>query len=429
MSYFNHAFKKTWLATGVETAANQRTTQLNAQEIGAFDSDNGSIATGAMGTDGKPLYLAMGAYVSSDTLGNGLTPHGGYKETLKSKMINPRYISGLGYMFNQTATNATYSYVAGHNCFPCGEIGKIRVDLKGSPALRFMAHNMYKIFSADGKCCSTGESYQDPTWVLAAIADQILADDYWKQFITPTLFTTTTGQATPSTSITPGGTDNTFIGQLIADNGGDGSLSTITDQNGGRIVLTAAYSDTTFGNCSFDTRDFAGTNVLPIQITSVAIIDDSGDVCTDCGVKDPVGGNSVVGAMGNGHGEEVLRKIILNESYRQHHFNQGAKNSSRMRDIEQGDELVAAVDRASTLYNSYYITHHVPRFNNPTGVFDNDQYVIELIGLGAAEAVGGGGTGSALINTLMGEIDAWQTGVNGANAVQYQNLQLFQSSL
>ena len=347
MSYFNHAYKKSWLATGVELVANQRTTQLAAQEIGAFDSDHGSIATGGMGVTGKPLYLAMGPYVSSDTLGNGLTPHGGYKETLKSKLINPKYISGLGYMFNQEATNATYSFVAGHNCFSCGEIGKIRVDLKGSPALRFMAHNMYKIFSAEGKCCTTGESYQDPTWVLGAIADQILADDYWKQFITPTLFTTTTGEATPTTSITPGGTDNTFMGQLIADNGGDGSLSTITDQNGARIVLTASFSDTTFGNCSFDTRDFSGTNVLPIQIANVGIIDDSGDICTDCGKKDPTGGNSVPGKMGVGHGEEVLRKIILSESYRQHHFNQGAKNSIRMREIEQGDELVSKVTRSS----------------------------------------------------------------------------------
>ena len=134
--------------------------------------------------------------------------------------------------------------------------------------------------------------------------------------------------------------------------------------------------------------------------------------------------------MGIGHGEEVLRKIILSESYRQHHFNNGAKNSIRMREIEQGDELVSKVTRSSTLYNSYYITHHVPRFNNPSGTFDNDQYVIELIGLSdAAGAVGGGATGSKLINDLITEIDAWQSAVNGTEAVQYQNLQSFTSSL
>ena len=45
------------------------------------------IVGAALGAAGKPYYLAQGPYVSSDTLGNGLTPHGGYKETSKSKII------------------------------------------------------------------------------------------------------------------------------------------------------------------------------------------------------------------------------------------------------------------------------------------------------------------------------------------------------
>ena len=40
-------------------------------------------------------------------------------------------------------------------------------------------------------------------------------------------------------------------------------------------------------------------------------------------------------------------------------------------------EILAAVDRSAT-YRAYYVQHSVPRFNNPTGVFDNDQYQYKI---------------------------------------------------
>jgi hypothetical protein len=418
MAYFNHAFKKVFLPSSVETGANQKGIDLTNQELAVMNpNSNLSVATAGLGATGQPYYLAQGPYVSSDTLGNGLTPHGGYKETVKSKIINPRYISMLGYMFNQELQQNVVKLVGQYNCFPCGSLGMIRVDLKGSPALRFMSHNMYKIFSANNMCCKTGESYQDPTWVFANIADEINGDDYWKQFVTATLDTSTDGGGS-WTAVTA--SSDSFV---TGYNSGS-PLSTITASNQGRLVLTAAYSDTTFGNCSFDPRDFSSTNVIPIEIANVDVLDETGDVCVTCGTST----ETQAPLMGIGHGEEVLRKMILSESYRQHHFNNGAKNSIRMREIEQGDELVSKVTRSSTLYNSYYIQHHVPRFNNPTGVFDNDQYLIELIGLSdAAGAVGGGGTTSAAINTLMGQIETWQDAVNGADSVAYQNLQSWSS--
>ena len=418
MAYFNHTFKKVFLPSSVETGAGQKGIDLTNQELAVMStSTNLSIATAALGATGTPYYLAQGPYVGSDTLGNGLTPHGGYKETIKSKVINPRYVSMLGYMFNQSLQQNIVNLVGQYNCFPCGSLGMIRVDLKGSPALRFMAHNMYKIFSSNNMCCTTGESYQDPTWVFANIADEINDDDYWKQFITATLDTSVdTGGSW--TAVTASG------GSFVTGYNAGVPLSTITSSNQGRLVLTAAYSDTTFGNCSFDPRDFSSTDVIPIEIANIDVLDETGDVCVTCGTST----ETQAALMGIGHGEEVLRKMILSESYRQHHFNNGAKNSIRMREIEQGDDLVSKVTRSSTLYNSYYIQHHVPRFNNPTGVFDNDQYLIELVGLSdAAGAVGGGGTTSAAINTLMGQLETWQDGVNGADSVAYQNLQSWSS--
>ena len=76
-------------------------------------------------------------------------------------------------------------------------------------------------------------------------------------------------------------------------------------------------------------------------------------------------------------GEEVIRELIMSERYRQSPYNQGNADSARIRQIELSDELLAAVDRTAT-YRAYYVQHSVPRFNNPTGVFDNDQYQYKI---------------------------------------------------
>ena len=57
----------------------------------------------------------------------------------------------------------------------------------------------------------------------------------------------------------------------------------------------------------------------------------------------------------------------------QNPYNQGNKDSARIREIEGSDQIYAAMDM-TTHYKSYNLVHSVPRFNNPTGVFDNDQY-------------------------------------------------------
>jgi hypothetical protein len=319
----------------------------------------------------------------------------------------------LGFSANQAPVNEVYKLTAQYNCFPCGSLGMIRVDLKGSPALRFMSHNMYKIFSSNNMCCTTGESYQDPTWVLANIADEINADDYWKQFITATLNTSTdTGGSFSAVTASSG--------SFVTGYNSGSALSTITSANQGQLVLTAAFADTTFGNCSFDPGDFVG-NVLPLSIANADVLDETGDVCITCGT----GSVTTAGAMAIGSGEEVLRKMILSESYRQHHFNRGAKDSIRMREIEQGDDLISKVTRDSNLYNSFYIQHHVPRFNNPTGTFDNDQYLLEIIGLGTGAGAVTGGV-SAQINTLMGQLQTWAAS-GMLPAPTYQNLQDFDS--
>ena len=51
----------------------------------------------------------------------------------------------------------------------------------------------------------------------------------------------------------------------------------------------------------------------------------------------------------------------------------------RIREITNGTDVTDAIDRAG-YYTRYYIQHSVPRFNNPTGTFDNEQYLLEIVG-------------------------------------------------
>ena len=62
--------------------------------------------------------------------------------------------------------------------------------------------------------------------------------------------------------------------------------------------------------------------------------------------------------------------------------------------------LLAAVDRSAT-YKAYYIQHSVPRFNNPSGVFDNDQYVYKIF-VKCSDAAA-----QAEIEKLMAALAAW----------------------
>ena len=68
-----------------------------------------------------------------------------------------------------------------------------------------------------------------------------------------------------------------------------------------------------------------------------------------------------------------MRDLILDESYLQNHFH----SDVRIREITQGTDILASVNR-NALYTRYIIQHSVPRYNNPSGVYDNDQYALNI---------------------------------------------------
>jgi hypothetical protein len=82
-----------------------------------------------------------------------------------------------------------------------------------------------------------------------------------------------------------------------------------------------------------------------------------------------------------GFGDTVLKDFVRAQSYLQNFFH----SDFRIREITQGYDMSTAIPR-DVLYKRYYILHSVPRFNNPSGTFDNDRYMIEIITPAAGNA-------------------------------------------
>jgi len=468
MAYFNNAFNKTFVAASTDLAGGTATSALTAGQLALVDGkDWESVALTAVGGAGIPAiaagdlaYVVQGSVYTKDSIGNN-PGHGGYKESVKSKGINPRYVTRLWEANCTVASQATASLSLASDCAPCGKTQFMRIDVKGSPALRFLNHNAYSIADSANVCCIDGQEYIDPALVAATMAKMALSNPLIKPFVAEkdlngvavVGLTLGAGAAAGSgysvgsalaTTVAPAGGSGAKVNILTVNGSGailtfsvsaagagyavgdvltvvqaGGSAATLTVgasgiSEGGVIVnvtdaagqvvqsvytiaqamgtgagayvpsttpntagakvsatvmFVGAYVDTVFGNCSFDTRDHY--NAEPVEII-VSLLDETGNPCNDCGVA-----TQTPGSMQQTQGEEVIRELIMSERYRQSPYNQGNADSARIREIEMSDELLASVDRSKT-YKAYYIQHSVPRFNNPTGVFDNDQYVYKI---------------------------------------------------
>ena len=493
MAYFNHAFEKAFLGTG-ETRVGPdafTVTKLDGSTV-LTSTDGGFVITNGVPTYGlnqlkadasstytngyfgifNPstnltitpsaccnIYIAGSAIYDNDKIG---PLAGGYQETNKSKMINPKYVSrfysvdpcspqnnvihvgstywtagggildfdsfsfGTGYAngtYTTTTTGGTgtgltvqivvtggtidsYSIVnpgkgytvddtltivGGNNdaeliqaivltdahpqtgcggtyecCkeFLCGETYYLRLDVKGSPALRFLNHNAYATIDAYTGCCpadAIAPVAVDSTTVMIAWANGIVNNPIVSPFIQPVV------QAEDGTLWYAPGTSATFLAANGADTW-DNYVSTGHTANAcAGLILNGAYVDTRFGDCTFQVSDFYEKEPVKLYASEVDL---NGEPClftslcvvTEC-----------AGLQVQGLGETVLRELKLSESYRQNFL----ATDFRIREITQGNQIVTAVDRGA-LYYRYVLIHNVPRFNNPTGTFDNDQYALTI---------------------------------------------------
>lgn len=253
--------------------------------------------------------------------------------------------------------------------FLCGETYYLRIDIKGSPALRYLNHQAYQTLDAYTGCCPAGCGAPvpvDSTEVMILWASHLVLNAYLSPFVMPVVYDEA-GVAwyAPGTTVTLDGTAT----PVIASQWWDKYVSPghVPGACAG-MRLFGAYVETKFGNCSFQLTDFFEKE--PVKILA-SLVDYTGDPCTFEGICVL---HDCLGVQGNGFGEQVVRDLILAESYLQNFFH----SDIRIREITQGDQILNSVSR-NALYTRYYILHSVPRYNNPTGVFDTEQYLLEVI--------------------------------------------------
>jgi hypothetical protein len=383
--YFNHAFRKSFLPfvngqsqLTLDTNSAHNTSALNANInvtppftpglLGAFSPDGlkGQAASA------KPFILAQGSYFTSDKIG-GNRFLGGYQETVKSKVINPKYISRVIKINAQTPQTQIQDVCV---CsLECGKTYRLRLDLKGSPALRFLSHNIYKTLDAFTGCCTddcsatcTG-ALVDPTIAVIKWAKQIVESPVLNQFVK--LYVTDFNG--DDVAIQAGTTDAdiaAFIADLDAYSPASPFDPTTNATDQACLSIEAAYVDTKFANCTFTPTDFY--ELMPLFIFP-SLTDESGDACNVQCVEIT---EQQAPRQASGVGESVIRDMILSDRYLQIAYPDSSRvESLRMREIESNPAL-NTINRQTGLYDQVQILHSVPRFNNPTGTFDNDQYLL-----------------------------------------------------
>ena len=165
------------------------------------------------------------------------------------------------------------------------------------------------------------------------------------------------------------------------------SPSVFTSSINAYLELTSAYVETKFGNATFTVTD--NYDLEPLRIFT-SFTDDTGNpnqpqcfgkAITSNGVTYYAGEEIQTIAQTQGIGETILRELILTGKYRQEAFGDGTHiDQFRMREIEANPGVMdmMTLSNRNSLYNKLCILHNVPRFNNPTTTFDNDQYLIEI---------------------------------------------------
>jgi hypothetical protein len=479
-------------ASGVSILTSGSTGTLTAGQVGFFSPDGVAVQAASA----KPFIIAQGSYFNSDKISPAL---GGYKESVKTKMINPKYISRVIKITAKSARQMIVQVpVIANTGLTCDTTYRLRVDAKGSPALRFLSHNMYRTLDSYTGCCSTVDPtlLKDPVPTLLNWADQInlspifntmvqarvyklsttqaatsiataatttsvklnaasttgiaigqkavgtgipasafvtalttntdITITYPTQAVAPTIsgtvsvkyyndlysgalstygYTATAagGSATVPTYLPATNTESGVGGSLVTSGGvatGANILPNLAGTSLGAIVylpladaasftvdahieLYAAYIETKFGICTFTPTDKYDLEPLLLY---TSIVDESGDPCVSAVFT---GSNSATGTntsandativqtavQASGIGETILRDFILSDRYLQNAYPDSSRvESLRMREIEQNPAL-SNISRTS-LYDQVMVLHSVPRFNNPTATFDNDQYLL-----------------------------------------------------
>jgi len=359
-----------WTAGGgITSYAITGTATLSPNLVNELIDLTGGTGTGAqviVTTNGAGLVTALQVVGNNDIFGKG------YTLTPVPDVLTIPGDSGNWELTVTGVTDANTDPVTGSggaSCcqeFLCGETYTLRVDIKGSPALRYLNHNAYYNTDAYTGCCPEGSIAPTPvdsTEVMIKWANGLISSP----IVSPFLQIVIQDEAgvlwyEPGTSAA----DLAVLGGDTWDNYPAGAAH--IDGACAGLILNGAYVDTKFGDCTFQITDFYEKEPVRLYASEV---DFNGDPCEFTGICVVT---ECQPTQANGLGEQVLRDLIMSESYRQNFLH----TDLRIREITQGNQIVSAINR-NALYTKYYLLHNVPRFNNPTGVFDNDRYLLEIV--------------------------------------------------
>jgi hypothetical protein len=388
MSYFNHAFQKTFVGTNGFQTGGQATNQLTLGEFSFYtEKKTNNYAAWEQVTNSEdagccPLVLVAGSIHPQDKIGPF---HGGYSESVKSKVINPKYVQRFYKVLPCTPQQAQITVGANvdnytGSCakeFLCGETYSLRLDIKGSPALRYLTRNSYYTSGAYTGCCpadAIAPTPVNPLIVYTKWAYDFLNSILINPFIHVTI-TYSTDAGLNWQAFEPVNADDSTTAEALLPYTLEGAaFPPGTDENTlAGLIITGAYADTRFSDCTFYPNDSIIAFLEPVKLFA-SEVDLNGDPCTFTGLCE----NDICEPLQlKGTGENVIRDLILTEGYMQQPFYTGT--DLRIREITNGTDVTEAISRSS-YYTRYYLQHSVPRFNNPTGTFDNDQYLLEIVG-------------------------------------------------
>jgi len=386
MAYFNHAFQKAFLGTaGFVSTVDITSGALTKGQFAFVDPKTWKVPADVDAASALkcPLVLAAGSLYQNDKIG---PYHGGYKESSKSKLINPKYVTSFyrvdpcPLQQTQVTVGANLDSYETASCtkeFICGETYNLRVDMKGSPALRTLTRNSYYTAAAYTGCCPEGElapTAVNPLIVYVQWAYQLLNSPLVNPFIQVEVTYNTLGDGVLWLELGDGTSSQANLDLLLGYIQDPSTLPGTAASLAG-IIINGAYEDTQFGNCTFYPNDSVISYLEPIKVLA-SEVDLNGDPCAFQGLCI---NTSCEPIQGTGWGETVVRDLILTQGYEQAPFYTG--KDLRIREITQGYDVTDSVNRLApnNQYYRYYIQHSVPRLNNPSGTFDNDQYLLEII--------------------------------------------------
>lgn len=433
MAYFSHAYQKIMIGNSLKTtvgslsdltAGQLGVVGMNHQTIKITDVTTASYATHPM------VYLAQGSFHTVDEVGM----HSGYLRPVKSKGINPKYVSKVWVSDAKNAQNNVW-HVCSDNCnLECDTTYRLRIDVKGSRVLGALQRNLYFNVDAYTGCCtddpvdpitvllqwanginenplgkpfvqasvvglnSLGDfvvsvdsgtitasvsdnedivpevgnvlQVDDDYYVIATVEEQTNDDDEvtgWE--ITVKEYDWLTGETGSSAATLDDTTGEALAMYLVPDMDNYEPLTSTTAISNSHscLIIESAYVDTKFGDCSYSKND--RVDIEPV-IIKVSILDETGDPCVvNCFKPTEI----QEAHQGAGYGETLLQEYILSKSYEQEFW----EDDPRYRETKD-QTFNTDVDRTAK-YKVLNILHSVPRKSNPSGTFDNDQYLIRIL--------------------------------------------------